>query len=147
MTLSNAKIMIQKIKNIFILMLCLTLGAVSIQAQEVIKEITGRVLSAANNTPLPGVTVAVPGLSSAMTSDDGTFKLRVPSYDTELLVNSPLYESKHVALKGQQTIVIKLQEKGFKASVYKEVLTPLGYTNNSHLTTAATFLEIGRAHV
>ena len=133
--------MIQKIKNILFLFLGISVFTLNAQAQEVEREITGHVLSAANNTPLPGLNVAVPGISATMTDDDGSFKLKVPSYEVELTISGPMYQSKRIALKGRDDIVIKVQEEGFKASSYKDVLTPLGTVNNSHLTTSAVFLD------
>lgn len=133
--------MIQKIKNILFLFLCICISSLHVQAQEAEREIIGRVLSAANNSPLPGINVAIPGISAAMTNDEGEFKLKVTSSDVELLISGPMYQSKRVALKGRNSIVIKMQEEGFEASSYKDVLTPLGTINNSHLTSSAVFLD------
>ena len=137
--------MIQKINKIVFLVLCLGLfGWMPAQAQEAALELTGRVLSTENASPLPGISVAVPGVSAAMTGDDGTFKLKVPSYDVELTVSGPLYQAKRIALKGRTEIEIRMQAEGFDASVYKEVLTPTGMVNNSHLTSSAVFLDKSR---
>lgn len=133
--------MIQKFKNILLFVLCVTAGAFYAQAQEDALELKGVILSDATATPLPGISVSVAGMNSAMSTDDGTFTLKVPSYNVELTVSGPLYESKRVALRGRQEVTIRLQEQGFQHSVYKEVLTPLGATNNAHLTSSAVFLN------
>ena len=86
--------MIQKFNRIVFLVLCLGfMGWMPALAQEATLELTGRVLSAADASPLPGISVSVPGVSAGMTGDDGTFKVKVPSYDVELTVNGPLYHS------------------------------------------------------
>lgn len=134
--------MIQKIYKIVALVVCLGfIGWMPVSAQEATLELTGRVLSTSDASPLPGVSVAVPGVSAGMTDDDGTFKLKVPSYDVELTVSGPLVQTKRVALKGRKTIEIRVQPTGFDASVYKSVVTPFGEVNNSHLTASATYID------
>ena len=137
--------MIQKFNRIVFLVLCLGfMGWMPALAQEATLELTGRVLSAADALPLPGISVSVPGVSAGMTGDDGTFKVKVPSYDVELTVSGPLYQAKRVALKGRKEIEIRMQAEGFDASVYKNVVTPMGEVNNSHLTASAVYLDKSR---
>ncbi|MBR3896090.1 MAG: SusC/RagA family TonB-linked outer membrane protein [Bacteroidaceae bacterium] len=137
--------MIQKFNRIVFLVLCLGfMGWMPALAQEATLELTGRVLSAADASPLPGISVSVPGVSAGMTGDDGTFKVKVPSYDVELTVSGPLYQAKRVALKGRKEIEIRMQAEGFDASVYKDVVTPMGEVNNSHLTASAVYLDKSR---
>ena len=50
---------------------------------------SGTIVDAATGSPLNGVRVAVPGLSTAMTDESGKFSIRIPSYEVELLVSSP----------------------------------------------------------
>ena len=130
----------QQIKNI-IFTLCLGGGVISLYAQDDVNEITGKVVSVATNSPVAGISVSVKGVSSAMTDETGTFKLKVPSYNVELDVNGPLYKNKRVALKGNKEITIKLQDDLFENSVYKDVSTPLGNINNSHLTSSIEFFD------
>ena len=131
----------QQIKTILLSTLCLSGPALSVKAQENATEISGRVVSLATNSPLAGVSVSVNGVSSAMTDETGTFTLKVPSYNVELEVNSPLYQSKRISLRGKKEITISLQDESFKNSVYKDVLTPMGAVNNSHLTSSISFFN------
>ena len=131
----------QQIKTILLSTLCLSGPALSVKAQENTTEISGRVVSLATNSPLAGVSVSVNGVSSAMTDETGTFTLKVPSYNVELEVNSPLYQSKRISLRGKKEITISLQDESFKNSVYKDVLTPMGAVNNSHLTSSISFFN------
>lgn len=102
--------------------------------------ISGKVIDAATSTPLPGISISLPGISAAMTKDDGTFSIQVPSYHVELFVSGPAYLQKRVVTKGQKEIIIRLNDESSN-SVYKEVLTPLGNVNNSQLTHAITNLD------
>ncbi|MCD8260277.1 MAG: TonB-dependent receptor [Bacteroides sp.] len=112
-------------------------------AQEKAEEqlrITGRVLDASTLIPLPGMNISLPDVSAAMTDDNGEFSIRVPSYDVELRISGPGYQSKLVAGKGRERVEIFLHEAGFQ-SVYKEVLTPFGEVNNSHITTSMSVYD------
>ena len=104
-------------------------------------EISGKVLDAITAKPLPGISISLSGISAAMTKDDGSFTIKVPSFDVDLLVSGPMYVQKRVATRNQHHIVVRLNDDSFKGSVYKEVLTPLGDVNQSQSTHAISFLN------
>lgn len=142
---STPTTMIKSIKTIGILLLLTGMLVLSVSAQENTRLVTGKVLSETDQTALPGISVSVLNLASAMTADDGSFSLNLPSLDVELTVSGPGYQSKKVALRGRSQLLIKLHEDEFSNSVYKEVLMPLGTVNNSHLSSAAVFLDQDRS--
>lgn len=74
------------------------------------REVSGKVLDAAGQ-PLVGVAVLVEGTSNGtMTSDDGTFSLKVPSGSVTLEVSSLGYTTKKVSVPAAQasvTVILK----------------------------------------
>lgn len=64
------------------------------------RPVSGRVYSAVLKTPLPGALVSVSGYSgySALTEEDGTFRLEVPEYATALQITAPDHNMIRVGL-------------------------------------------------
>ncbi len=106
-------------------------------AQKEESKLSGIITDASTGSPIAGASVSIPGYSSAMTNDQGEFAIKVKTYKEEVIVSCPAYESKRVALKGLRKIKVKLYESGF-ASVYKDVMTPMGDVNNTRLTGSFT---------
>jgi TonB-linked SusC/RagA family outer membrane protein len=76
-------------------------------AQE--RVVTGRILSSDDNTPLPGVNVAVKGSTRGTTSDaNGQYRLSVPSGSVVLVFSSVGFNSQEVPLGNQSTVNITL---------------------------------------
>ena len=134
--LSNIDAMKYEIRHILLIMLCLIVINNPLKAQDTLKEITGKVISADTKAPIVGINVFVENYSAAMTDEFGVFKLKVPSFNAELIVSGPFYKSKRVVLKDNKDIIITLQDQSLGNSVYKEVLTAIGVVNNSHLTSS-----------
>lgn len=133
-----------KIKRILLSVLCmLAISGYAQQPADKQLKVTGTILDAANSKPLGGMKISLPGISAAMAADDGTFTIKVPSYDVELLIQGPAYQPKRVALKGRKTIVVKLNDETSQ-SVYQQIVTPLGEVNNSEITHSVT--AINRTH-
>lgn len=101
---------------------------------------SGTIVDAATGSPLNGVRVAVPGLSTAMTDESGKFSIRIPSYEVELLVSSPGYQQKRIPLRGEKEVTVRLYDETHK-SLFEDVLTPLGDMAGSQTTTALTQLN------
>ncbi|MDD2560067.1 MAG: SusC/RagA family TonB-linked outer membrane protein [Bacteroidales bacterium] len=133
--------MIKCLKTIGILLLLTGIAVLPATAQDKAVTVTGKVLSEATQKAIPGISITVQNLTSAMTADDGSFSLSLPSADAELTITGPGYQTKKVALRGRTQLIIKLHVEDFSGSVYKEVLMPLGTVNNSHLSAAAVFLD------
>ncbi|MDD4361789.1 MAG: carboxypeptidase-like regulatory domain-containing protein, partial [Bacteroidales bacterium] len=133
--------MIKCLKTIGILLLLTGIAVLPATAQDKAVTVTAKVLSEATQKAIPGISITVQNLTSAMTADDGSFSLSLPSADAELTITGPGYQTKKVALRGRTQLIIKLHVEDFSGSVYKEVLMPLGTVNNSHLSAAAVFLD------
>ncbi len=92
----------------YILLLMFTLFVSSLWAQTI--PVSGKVTSAADNSPMPGVTVQVKGTQKgAITDINGSFKLDVASKST-LVFTFIGMKSKEVAVNGQNQINIQLEE-------------------------------------
>lgn len=126
---------------LILLMVCATLPCKANQPVKSNFKLTGKVVDAVTSAPLAGISISLPGVSAAMTADDGSFSIQVPSYDVELSVSGPAYCRKLVPLKGREHIVIRLNDESFHASVYKDVPTPLGEVNHARLTHSVAFLD------
>ncbi|WP_324670940.1 TonB-dependent receptor [Hymenobacter sp. GOD-10R] len=86
---------------------------ISYVAQAQNRQITGRVLSAADNAPLPGVTVVVKGTTSGSTTDsDGKFSLTAPASDSPTLVLSYIgFETTEAKVGNDGTVTVRLKEQ------------------------------------
>ncbi len=81
---------------------------------------TGAIKDAVTGKPLAAVNVSVPNFSSANTDDNGKFKIKVPSYNTTLLVAVEGFQTKEIALRGQKHVTASLMEEA-AASIYDVV--------------------------
>ncbi len=119
-----------KIKRILLLLLLVSLGAYT---QEIFK-IEGKVVSAADNLPIPGVSVIISGTVKGTSTDfDGNFSLKVKK--GEALVFSNLgYVTKSVTISNGNKLNIVLNEDN---NVLDEiVIVGYGTQKKSHLTGA-----------
>ena len=108
------------------------------QIQE--KNITGRVFDASTGQALAGIKVTVPGISSTITADSGTFEISVPGDNITLIMEGIGYQSEQVALQGRSDINIRLKEKGFN-SVYNTIVTPVGENALISVNNSVNFIE------
>jgi TonB-linked SusC/RagA family outer membrane protein len=115
---------IQKVKR---LILCSLFSVVTslVFAQEQPKEIKGTVVDAETGLPMPGAQVSVEGFSTAITKDNGGFSVKVPNNSITLVASIRGYQSKLVAVKGRDSMVIQLYPEGY-ASVYSAAYLPSG---------------------
>ena len=74
-------------------------------------QVSGKVVSAVDNTPLPGVSVRVDGTTQGtVTNIDGEYSLQVPSNQTILVFSFIGYNNARVTVGNQNIINISLQE-------------------------------------
>ncbi len=99
-------------------------------------EVTGTVLDAATNSPLAGVQVQALGNNryAAMTKEDGTFVIKVPTFTTSLFLYTPLYANLQVAITSDHKVKAKMLSDKFK--VMYEDKTALG--NDATLSPSVT---------
>lgn len=103
------KLFYQKIKVLFLsLFLFASIGAIA-QSE---KTITGTVLSAADNMPLPGATVIVKRTTNGTSTDfDGKFSLSLNNSGTILVISYIGYLTEEVAItSGSMNILLKVDE-------------------------------------
>jgi TonB-linked SusC/RagA family outer membrane protein len=87
--------------------------------------VTGTVLDAATNKPIPGASLEVPGIASAITDDGGRYSISL--HNTEIIMNvSALgYRKREISVRGRSNIDIVLNEENYKGAS-KAVYTPTG---------------------
>ncbi|WP_114783021.1 SusC/RagA family TonB-linked outer membrane protein [Botryobacter ruber] len=101
---------------------------------------TGTVRDAATGVPLAGINISVPGYSAAFTDEQGNFSIEVPSYKATLHVSSPDFQTRQVALKGENVVVVGLHEKSFN-TVYEAAVLPSGARAKSQVPYAVTSIN------
>ncbi|MBN1414170.1 MAG: SusC/RagA family TonB-linked outer membrane protein [Bacteroidales bacterium] len=95
-------------KRITSMLVCLLLfGIMAINAQDI--QIRGKIISAEDGNPLPGVSVVIKGTLTGIATDvDGNFAMTVPS-DATLVISSVGYKSQEIAVAGQTVINLSLE--------------------------------------
>ncbi|MBN1950388.1 MAG: SusC/RagA family TonB-linked outer membrane protein [Bacteroidales bacterium] len=114
-------------RNKVILLLFLLLP-MALFAQDV--KISGVIINALDETPIPGVSVAVPGTSYGTITDfDGHYELIVPDGTDSLEFSFVGMETQRVAIADQKKIDIRMQEKLY--TVNEVVITALGISKEA----------------
>ena len=93
-----------------VLLLCFVgLVAFSTSARAQAHEVSGQVLDAENDEPLPGVNVVVKGTTiGATTNASGNYTVQVPSGDATLVFSFVGFETQEVPIQGRTTINVEL---------------------------------------
>ena len=99
-------------------------------------EVSGLVVDAATNKPLAGVQVQTLGDNrfAAMTNEDGTFTIKVPTFATSLYLHTAQYANLQVAITRDRKVKAKMMSDKFRQMYADE--TPMG--NSSSLTANVT---------
>jgi len=105
-------------------------------------EIKGKVFDAVSKAPLPGVQVQALNNNryTAMTEEDGSFVISVPTFETSLFVHSPEYMSEQVAIDKHGPMVIRMHSDKFGA-MYKNSTNILAAPSYTELNTASKSIE------
>ncbi len=115
---------------------------VSVKVNANVETVTGVVVDDATGAPIAGARLQVVGdRYSAMTKDDGSFSLKVPTdaqgrVMAEVSVTGPAQNSIIVGLRNRRDLTIRLMEKGYETPTNRLVYTPLGMKEESHLMSA-----------
>ncbi|PRD54251.1 SusC/RagA family TonB-linked outer membrane protein [Sphingobacterium gobiense] len=76
--------------------------------------VSGTVRAADSGAPVVGANVQVIGFSAAITKDDGTFSLKLPSSTAKITINAPGFQEKIVFAKtGESNLEIWLYEEAY----------------------------------
>ena len=92
-------------------LLLLLSGIWSLAAQAQTRQVSGRVLSQTDSTPLPGATVVIKGTTQgSSTNVDGTFSLDVNQPNAVLVVSFVGYVSQELNITGTEPLTVRLAE-------------------------------------
>ena len=110
--------------------LCLVFGIVLLLSflpglSAVAQTITGRVVAADDNQPLPGVSIIIKGTTTGTnTRSDGTYTINVPNATTTLTFSFIGYETQEVTTGNRSTINVSLAAG--TSTLNEVVITALG---------------------
>lgn len=107
-------------------LLFFSLATFQVTAQDTVKtvvppnsvKVSGTITDASTRQALEGINVSVPGYSSAITEQDGSFTIDVPAAGGTLMLSGAGYQMKEVPVKGRSNITVALHESDFN-TVYK----------------------------
>lgn len=124
----------------FAVSLALMLGCLTAAFAQNQREVSGKVLDAAQQ-PLVGVAVIVDGTSNGtMTSENGTFSLMVPAGNVTLEVSSLGYTTKKVSIPAtRSSIIVTLEEDNMMLN--ETVVVGYGTQKKVNLTGAVTQVD------
>ncbi|RZF58432.1 SusC/RagA family TonB-linked outer membrane protein [Sphingobacterium corticibacterium] len=122
----------QKLLSLIFVLTCLV--GVSV-AQN--RQVSGRVTSAGDGTPIAGVSVAVVGTSNATQTDgSGNYSIQVPGNDATLAFSYIGYDSQRVAVGSRA--VVNVQLAGGGEALEEVVVTAMGITREKRALATAT---------
>lgn len=115
-----------------LLVLCLLLGSLNLMAQN--KILTGKIVGAKDDMPVPDATVSVKGTSNSVaTSSDGSFSISVNSTKVTLVISSVGYAKKEIVVNANQNnLTIPLESK--ESLLGEVVVVGYGTQKKSDLT-------------
>lgn len=84
--------------------------------------ITGTVIDAETKQPIGSAEIFAEGYSSAIVSEEGTFKLKIPYSTAEIQIKAEGYQMKNVPVKGNRDLTIALISNRFSSFFESEIL-------------------------
>ena len=103
------------------------------QKQYPTRLISGRVLNATTGQPIAGTIISADDVEgySTLTEEDGTFKLKVPTFTTSVYVNMPDFNPVRLGLQAtEQQQVVKLYPQTFSKEYEKTINVRNDYSTN-----------------
>jgi len=94
-------------------------------AQESAPALSGVVLSAEGRKPIPGVAVAIPGVVTTITDDNGQFTLRSVEKGAVVQLRVPGMATKEIVVGSKRELTILMNDESLK-SIYNKTYTPYG---------------------
>lgn len=77
--------------------------------------VSGIIQLSSTGEKLGGISVSVPGFAAAISTNDGSFTIKVPDPDAVLYLSGDGFADKQVALKGRQHVSVQMYEEGFNS--------------------------------
>ncbi len=102
--------------------------------------ITGSIIDAATKQPIISAEIFVDGYSSAIVSENGTFKLKIPYPTAEIQVKAEGYQTKKIPVKGNTDLSIALISNRF-SSFFEPGILPMGETSGAGFPFAASYTK------
>ncbi|NLO70898.1 MAG: SusC/RagA family TonB-linked outer membrane protein [Porphyromonadaceae bacterium] len=96
---------------------------VSQEKEELSYTVSGTVTDALNKQALPGISITLSGVSSAMTDEQGFYSIKLPNDNVILHVSGPGVSSRDISVRGRNSIDIELHPLGYKSS-FGNIYTP-----------------------
>lgn len=87
--------------------------------------VTGTVSDAATKKPIPGANIEVAGVASAITDDNGQYKISLSHAEMIMIATAKGYNKREISVRGRSAINIVLYEEDYKGAA-KTVFTPVG---------------------
>ena len=121
------------------------LSAIFAQAQQltgeepVAQQLSGVVLSSETGQPVPGVSVTISGVASAITDDEGKFVLRRTVEGAIVRFRAQGYADKEILAGNNTELKVELHDETFQ-TIHKRVGSPFGYKD--WLTTTGSLTSI-----
>lgn len=103
-------------------------------------KVSGVVKDAATGKNLRGIRVTFKDYSAGITDSSGSFSIKVPSYDVSVLLTGEGYQTKQIALKGNDHLTVELYEDSYN-SFYDLAYLPSGQIMKSQVPFAATSVQ------
>ncbi|MDR0682653.1 MAG: SusC/RagA family TonB-linked outer membrane protein [Dysgonamonadaceae bacterium] len=98
--------------------------------EEISYTVTGVVKDASTGKPAAGINISAPGISSAITEDNGTYSIKIPNKNIILEISGFGYAKREISVRGREKIDIDLYESAYKGAA-KNIYTPLGETSST----------------
>lgn len=136
--------MLKNILRIYVCSLCILLASI-VSADQVVHaqdhSVQGTVVSAVDNSPLPGASVVETGTLNGTAADvDGSFSLEVSSPDASLSVTFIGFVSQTIAIEGRDEITIALEED---TGLLEEVVVTAGGIERRERAVGYSVTEVG----
>jgi TonB-linked SusC/RagA family outer membrane protein len=108
--------------------------------------VSGRVLSSESGKPIPGVSVGIPDVATAITDDDGRFSLGEVAKGLVMQVSMSGFAYKEVVVGAASgDITVQLHDESFK-TMYRQVEVPFGGKSFVEATYAITAIANGEGY-
>jgi TonB-linked SusC/RagA family outer membrane protein len=129
-----------KTKLLFFFVFVLCSLAVAAQQEAGTPSVRGRVLSSETGQPIPGVSVGIPDVATAITDDDGRFSLSGVTKGLAIQVRMSGYAYKEVVAGYSDELTILLHDESFK-TMYRQVGSSFGAKDWIATTAALTAIS------
>lgn len=113
------------IATLILILICGHVTGETINNKDSQIKITGKVIDAASKRAIPGASIDVSGIASAITDDNGQFNITLPTTGLILNVTAYGYGKREISFNGRTTIIIELYEMDYKGAS-QTVYTPTG---------------------